>query len=124
MSKPISFRRVRDDRLYRPPEDRVEREVLTIQANAMWFNYRDIQFPRIKQMIDNHPHLRIILIGIEDRKRREWVNEFVSDRVRDMNVDLRNMLQACLDELEATVLTPPAQPAQPAQQAHQARQTP
>ena len=45
----------------------------------------------------------------------------ISDRVRDVNVDLRNMLQACLDELEAALLAPPAQPTQ---QAQQARQTP
>ena len=116
----IRFRRERDDRVYRPPADRGEREALTIQANAMWFNYKDIQFPRIKQIIDNHPHLRIILTGIEDRKRREWVINFVSDRVRDVNVDLPIMLQACLDELEAALLTPPAQPAQQAQEARQA----
>jgi hypothetical protein len=64
----------------------------------------------------NHPHLRIVLNEIETRKRHEWENEFVSDRVRDVNVDLRNMLQACLDELEAALLTPPAQPAQQAQE--------
>ena len=121
----IRFRRERDDRVYRPPADRVEREALTIQANAMWFNYRDIQFPRLKQIIDNHPHLRINLTGIEDRKRREWVINFVSDRVRDVNVDLPFMLQACLDDLEVASAQPAqeAQPAQQAQEGQSAQQT-
>ena len=117
----IRFRRDRDDRVYRPPQDRAEREGLTIQARLLWFTHRDIQFPRIKQIMANHPHLRIVLNDIETRKRHEWENEFVSDRVRDVNVDLRNMLQACLDELEAALIAPPAPPAQ---QAQQARQTP
>ena len=120
----IRFRRERDDRVYRPPADRGEREALTIQARLLWFTRRDIQFPRIKQIMANHPHLRIVLNDIETRKRHEWENEFVSDRVRDVNVDLRNMLQACLDELEAALIAPPAPPAPPAQQAQQARQTP
>ena len=120
----IRFRRERDDRVYRPPADRVERELLTIQANTMWFDYRDRQFPRITQIIDNHRHLRAILTGIEDRKRREWVIEFVSQRVRAAHVDLPIMLQACLDELEAALLAPPAQQAQPAQPGQPRQESP
>ena len=117
----IRFQQDRKEPVYRPPSDQGESELRTIQANSLWFLYRNNQFPRIRQIIDNHPQLTLRLSEIEDRKRRAWEIEYVSNRVRAVHVDLPIMLQACLDELEAALLAPPAQPAQ---QAQQARQTP
>ena len=117
----IRFQPNRNEPRYLPPADRGEREMLTIQAKSLWFLYRNNQFPRIRQIIDNHPLLTLRLSEIEDRKRRAWEIEYVSNRVRAVHVDLPIMLQACLDELEAALIAPPAPPAQ---QAQQARQTP
>ena len=114
----IRFQQDRNEPRYLPPADRGEREMLTIQAKSLWFLYRNNQFPRIRQIIDNHPQLTLRLSEIEDRKRRAWEIEYVSNRVRAVHVDLPIMLQACLDELEAALIAPPAPPAQ------QARQTP
>ena len=57
----IRFQPNRNEPRYLPPADRGEREMLTIQATEMWLIYRNIQLPRVRQIINHHPQLRSIL---------------------------------------------------------------